>query len=141
LRNGTWDKARMPFELHPSFPGPVHGGARIGPHRDRRCSHGHGQSTAQDIGHEARAGHPGAGLRSGVSPYELTVRQSSTRFAPGSSGGQGSRFAAGPAPDQVHRVRPIRRIGCRHVTAVRAPPPATVHPLESLHFGTWFWTR
>jgi hypothetical protein len=45
----------MPFELHSGFTGPVHGGDRIGPDKDRIGSHGHGPSTAHDIGHEARA--------------------------------------------------------------------------------------
>jgi hypothetical protein len=41
----------MPFELHPSFPGPVHGGAGIGSHRDRRCWDGHGQSSGDGSTH------------------------------------------------------------------------------------------
>jgi hypothetical protein len=121
----------MPFELHPSFPGPVHGGDRISSHRDRRCSHGHGQSTAHDIGHHEAW----AVIR------ELVCVQASPLMGFGArnrardlrrdpSGGQGSQRAAGPAPDRGHPVRLVRRIGCRHVHRHPCPRPAPAHPLN-----------
>jgi hypothetical protein len=52
---GSSNEARMTFGQIRASHDHVPGRVRIGPHKDRRCSHGHGPSTAHDIGHEARA--------------------------------------------------------------------------------------
>jgi hypothetical protein len=140
FENGKLERRPNDVRANPGSSDHVHGGDRIGPDKDRIDSHGHGQSTAHDIGHEARGMSSGSRNCVQASPLIGFWARNRPRDLRRDRAAAGQPMCGRTSTRSVHPVRPIRRIGCRHVhrAFMHHVSPASAHPFSckwALGFG------